>query len=71
MNEPTLHYDSKNDILYLVIGEGEEHHFVEVAEGVMVEFDESDQPIGLEIFNASKLMVSTIGRERLALAMAA
>jgi hypothetical protein len=35
----------------------------------MVEFDESDQPIGLELFNASKVMVSAIGRERLAQAM--
>ena len=68
MNKPILNYDSDHDILYLVIREGEEDHFVEVAEGITVEFDEEDKPIGLEIFNASKLMASTIGRERLLMA---
>lgn len=70
MNEQTVHYDGENDILYFVIGEGEEYRFVEVAEGIIIEFDEGDRPIGLEIFNASKVMVSAIGREQLALAMA-
>jgi uncharacterized protein YuzE len=68
MKETTLNYDAENDILYLVIGEGEEDHFVEVSQGVVVEFDENDKPIGLEIFEASKVMVEAIGRERLALA---
>jgi uncharacterized protein YuzE len=68
MKELTLNYDADNDILYLVIGEGEEDHFVEVSQGVVVEFNENDKPIGLEIFEASKVMVNAIGRERLALA---
>jgi len=70
MKQQTLNYDKKNDILYFVLREGVEHHFVEVAEGITVEFDEDNQPIGLEIFNASKVMVSAIGQERLALAAA-
>jgi uncharacterized protein YuzE len=40
-----------------------------VAEGIMVEFDEGNQPIGIEIFNAMNAMeviASTIGREPLA-----
>ena len=65
-----LHYDQENDILYLVIEEGEEDHFIEVAEGISIEFDKNNKPIGLEIFNASKVLVSAIGRERLALAIA-
>jgi uncharacterized protein YuzE len=69
MNKPTLHYDQEKDILYIVLREGPEHHFVEVAEDIIVEFDEHDQPIGIEIFNALKVITSAIGRERLALAV--
>ncbi len=66
MSKPTLHYDPEKDILYIVLREGPEHHFAEVAEDVIVEFDEHDQPIGIEILNALKLITSTIGREHLA-----
>jgi hypothetical protein len=36
MQKPVLHYDREHDILYLVIREGEEDHFVEVVEEVSV-----------------------------------
>jgi uncharacterized protein YuzE len=61
-----MNYDKENDILYLVIREGEESHFGEVADGIVVEFDRDNQPIGIEILNASQVMASAIGRERLA-----
>lgn len=68
MRKPYLNYDKVNDILYIVIREGEEHHFDEVVEGIIVEFDENDQPIGIEINNASRVITQAIGRERLAVA---
>ncbi|MBI5653607.1 MAG: DUF2283 domain-containing protein [Chloroflexi bacterium] len=71
MNKPALNYDQKNDILYIVIREGIEHHFDEIAEGIVVEFDENNQPIGIEIIAASRVVTSAIGRERLAMATAA
>jgi len=70
MSKPILNYDRENDILYIVIREGEEHHFVEVAKDIIIEFDKDNQPIGIEIFNASKVIASAIGHERLALALA-
>ncbi|PKO21913.1 MAG: hypothetical protein CVU38_12225 [Chloroflexi bacterium HGW-Chloroflexi-1] len=68
MNKPILNYDRTNDILYLVIRDGEEHHFVETAEGIVVEFDESNQPIGIEIFDASHVLFRAMERSDLALA---
>lgn len=65
MSKPVMNYDRENDILYLVIREGEEDHFGEVADGIVIEFDRDNQPIGIEILNASKVMTSAIGRERL------
>lgn len=66
MSKPILNYDRENDILYLVICEGEEDHFEEVADGIVVEFDRDNQPIGIEIMQASQVMASAIGRDRLA-----
>lgn len=60
MNKPRVNYDRAHDILYFVIRDGEEHHFIETAEGVVVEFDESDRPIGIEIFNASQQLFSLL-----------
>ena len=65
MNQPMLNYDRENDILYLVIREGEESHFGEAADGVIIEFDRDNQPIGIEILNAARVLASAIGRERL------
>ncbi len=70
MKKLVLNYDREHDILYVVIREGEEHHFDEVAEGIVVEFDKDNQPIGIEIFNDAKVIATAIGRERLALAIA-
>ena len=70
MNKSKINYDKKQDILYIVIREAEEDHFVEVAEGVTVEFDDADQPIGIEIFNASKVLLPVIGRDSLSTATA-
>jgi|YNPBryBLVA2012_1023415.scaffolds.fasta_scaffold41561_2 uncharacterized protein YuzE len=70
MSEPSLNYDKVNDILYIVIREGEEYRFDEVTEGIIIEFDENDQVIGIEISNAAQVMAHAIGPERLALVTA-
>jgi uncharacterized protein YuzE len=61
MQKTALHYDREHDILYIVIHEGEEDHFVEVVEGVIVEFDQDNQTIGIEFFNASKTFAQVMG----------
>ncbi len=51
---PKFHYDKKHDVLYIVVKEGEEEEFVEVAEGVNMELNDKGEIIGIEIFDASK-----------------
>jgi uncharacterized protein YuzE len=70
MNKPVVNYDRTHDILYFVIREGDEHHFVETAEGIVVEFDESNQPIGIEISDASHVLFQAMERSDLALTYA-
>lgn len=57
-----IHYDRDHDILYLVIRDGEEDYFVETTEGIVVEFDANDQPIGIEISDASRVLLQAIDR---------
>ena len=51
-----IRYDPGSDTLYLLIKEGYEEEFVEVAEGVNVELDEDGDLLGIEILNASRLL---------------
>ena len=55
MNE-RIRYDAGNDTLYLLIKEGYEEQFVEVADGINVELDEDGRLLGIEILNASRLL---------------
>ncbi len=66
MNKPMVNYDRDHDVLYLVIRDGEEDHFIETTEGIVVEFDANDQPIGIEISDASQVLLQAIDRRDLA-----
>jgi len=52
---PLVNYDSKSDVIYIVVKKGPEETIVEVAPGVNVELDEKGEIIGIEILRASKL----------------
>jgi uncharacterized protein YuzE len=51
-----IRYDPGSDTLYLLIKEGYEEQFVEVADGVNVELDKDGGLLGIEILNASRLL---------------
>jgi uncharacterized protein YuzE len=51
-----ISYDPGSDTLYLMIKEGYEERFVEVAEGINVELGEDGGLLGIEILNASRLL---------------
>ncbi|MGM0428180.1 MAG: DUF2283 domain-containing protein [Thermodesulfobacteriota bacterium] len=59
MNPFRVHYDEKEDILYLA-KEGVENEFVEIGPGVNAELDETGSLIGIELFNASTLLKNVI-----------
>ena len=45
-------YDSDSDILYLLIKEGQIKDTVEVSEDMFIEYDENDEPVGIELWRA-------------------
>ena len=47
-------YDAESDILYLLIREGEIKDTVEVTEDMFIEYDENDNPVGIELWRARK-----------------
>lgn len=53
-----IHYDSEEDILYILVREGEENEFVELADNVTLELDDQGQVIGIEIEDAVSMIKS-------------
>lgn len=65
MNKTKIHYDRKSDILYFVLKSGPEEYAEEISDGVTVEYDKNDKPIGIEIFNASKILGESLSMKKL------
>lgn len=51
-----MSYDRKNDILYIMLKKGTEERFEDISEDITVEYNIQNEPIGIEIFNASKIL---------------
>ena len=45
-------YDAESDILYLLIKEGNVKDTVEVSEDMFIEYDENNEPVGIELWRA-------------------
>lgn len=60
-------YDKKKDILYILLREGLEERFEDISENITIEYDSKDRPIGIEIFNASKILPAQQSRNSRAL----
>jgi len=56
MKKAKVSYDKKKDILYIILRDGIEERFEDVSEDITVEYDAKNRPIGIEIFNASKIL---------------
>ncbi len=56
MKKSKINYDREKDILYIMLREGAEERVEDVSEDVTVEYDSKNRPIGIEIFNASKIL---------------
>ncbi len=55
MSNFAVHYDEKEDILYLG-KRGQENDVIELSPGVNIELDKGGNMIGLELFKASTLL---------------
>lgn len=53
--ELKVHYDAEEDILWLA-KPGIEEEFLELGDWVNIELDAEGEPLGVEIFRASKLL---------------
>ena len=56
MTKPKMMYFSEEDILHLVISEGEETNSVEISPNITAELNEKGELIGIEILDASAFL---------------
>jgi len=56
MNNPSIKYFEKEDVLHLVISDGPETRSVELSPNITVELNEQNEMIGVEILNASAFL---------------
>jgi Protein of unknown function (DUF2283). len=57
MKKSKIYYDKENDALYLNLRERKEAYFEEIEPNVIVEYNEKNQPLAVEILNASLLFI--------------
>lgn len=60
MTKPALRYFEKEDVLHLLLGEGEEAASVELSPNLTAELDSRGELIGLEIVAASQYLRDAI-----------
>ena len=60
MTKPKLSYFEQEDIMHLVISEGEEASSIELSPNITAELNEKGELIGIEILNASTFMRDAI-----------
>ena len=53
---PKAVYDKKSDSLYLIVAEGSDEGFIELAPNINLEVGQRGKIIGIEILNASKVL---------------
>ncbi len=50
-----MNYDPKADALYIKLREGKIEESDEIAEGIIVDYDEKSKPLGIEFLDAAAL----------------
>jgi len=60
MNKTQMTYFEKEDILHVIISEGEEAKSVEITPNITAELDKNGELIGIEILNASTFIRDSI-----------
>lgn len=49
-------YDTESDSLYLIVAEGAEEGFIELAPNINLEIGQKGKIIGIEVLNATKVL---------------
>lgn len=52
-----IYYDKKTDVLWFLVKSGPEFEYKEIAPGISVELGKKGELLGIEILNASKVLI--------------
>lgn len=61
MTKQKVFYDKKTDVMWVLIKSGPEERYEEVTPDINLEIGEKGELLGIEIFNASKVLGSKLG----------
>lgn len=64
-NKQKVYYDKKKDVLWILIKSGPEESYQEITPDINLELGEKGELLGIEIFNASKVLGSKLGLGRI------
>lgn len=59
-----IYYDKKADVLWLLVKSGPEFEYKEIAPGISLELGKKGELLGIEILNASKVIVPLLNGRR-------
>lgn len=60
MDKNIIRYDKEEDILYILIADGEVKDTVEIGDDVFIEIGQKEQILGIEIWQARKKIFSEL-----------
>lgn len=53
-----IKYDEEADVIYLRFGEGKIIESDEIKDGIIIDYDENDNPVAIEILNAKDILAN-------------
>jgi uncharacterized protein YuzE len=60
MNETRLRYFKHEDVLHLIISDGQESRSIELSPSITVELNNKNERIGVEILNAKEVLLDML-----------
>lgn len=64
-NKKNIYYDGATDSLYIFLKKGKEEYFEEIKPNIIIEFNKKNQPLGIEILNASRIFKKIVKNQQL------
>ena len=64
INKKNIYYDAETDSLYIFLKKGKEEYFEEIKPNIIIEFNKNNQPLGIEILNASSIFEKIIKKKQ-------
>lgn len=63
-NKQKVYYDKESDVLWFLVKSGPEIEYKEISPGISVELGKKGELLGIEVLNASKVLVPLLDQKQ-------